>query len=112
MDSYPNFNIKGIPQGLESSGKAVNFLVENSTSYVSYPEFDLAMYFQTPNLQSEALRNAISQINQGFFTDWSWSENAAYPNASRITDLELVLKNDYQESNLQTTVWNSVAAVG
>ena len=89
-------------------------MVENSTSTVlfPYPNFDVATYFCTSNLKSKALRNAISQLNQEVSTDRRWRENVADSNASRITDLEPVLGNSDPESNIQTTMWNSVAAVG
>ena len=56
IDSYPDFDLKDIPQGLEYFGKYVNFLVDNSTSNVPfpYPKFDAETYFQTSNFQSKS----------------------------------------------------------
>ena len=110
--SHPNLNTKDIHQGLKSFGKDFNFMVDNSTPNATYPKFDVAMYFQTYNLQSETLRNAISQLNQEVSTDLSWINNLEDSNASRITDLEMVLGNADVESNLQTAVQNSFADVG
>ena len=42
---HPNFELKEIPQGLESFGKAVDFMVDNSNSTVPFPKFDVATYF-------------------------------------------------------------------
>ena len=57
LGSYPKFKLKDVPQGLESFGETINFLVDNSTSTVPfpYPKLDVAMYFQTSNLKSKAL---------------------------------------------------------
>ena len=86
-------------------------MVDNSTSTVPYPKLDVATYLKTPNVQSEALRNGIYYLNQEVSTYHIWINNAADSNASIITDLELVLGNDDPESNLKTTVWNSVVDV-
>ena len=87
-------------------------MVDNSTSTAPYPKLDAATYFQTSNLQSEALKNTISKLNQEVSTDQIWRENVSDSNASIITYLKMVLGNADPDSNLQKTVWNSVAAVG
>ena len=69
------------------------------------------MYLQTSNLQSEALQNAISELNQEVSTYQSWSDNAVDSNAPRMNDLEMVLRNANPDSNIQTMVCNSVTSV-
>ena len=69
------------------------------------------MYLQTSNLQSEALQNAISQLNPEVSTYQSWSDNAVDSNAPRMNDLEMVLRNANPDSNIQTMVCNSVTSV-
>ena len=71
----------------------------------------MEMYLQTSNLQSEALRNAISELNQEVSTYQSWSDNAVDSNGSRINDFELMLRNANPDSNIQTMVCNSVTSV-
>ena len=80
LDSYPDFDLKYIPQGLESLGKAVNFIVGNTESLFLHQIFDVATYFQTYHVQSKALWSAITKMNQEVYTDRRWSENAENSN--------------------------------
>ena len=77
LDSYPDFELKDTPQGLESFINVVKFIVENSNSLVPYPIFYVATYFQTAHVQYKALQSAIMQLYQEVSTDISWSENLA-----------------------------------
>ena len=114
LGSYPYFKLSNIPEGLESFDKDVNSLMNNNTSTIPfpYPNFDVAIYFQTSNLQPMELQNVISQLKQEVSTHQTWSKNAEDSNDSRITDLQLVMVNSNPYYNIQTTVWNSVEDVG